>query len=138
MVGTARAAPRTLHFDPWSADTRGSMMLRPAALALLTITLAALQGAQVSEAITFPTIDLSCFAWCADDPLQNNGDLRLLPAREREGAAAASAIATCADRDAPECTSRESKDHWEKTQQGERYFDAMLSTENKVEPKDSR
>ena len=112
------------------------MMLRPAALVLITITLAAIQGARLSEAITFPTIDLGCFAWCADDPSQNNGDLRLLPDREREGEVAASAIATCADRDAPECASRESEGHWEKTRQGERYFDAMLSTESKVEPKD--
>src|SRR5215472_16789456 len=111
----ARAAPRSLHFGPWRADTRGAMMLRPAVLALLTTTLAAIQGARLSEAITFPTIDLSCFAWCADDPPQNNGDLRLLPARERGGEAAASAIAACTDRDGPECASRESEDHWEKT-----------------------
>jgi hypothetical protein len=111
------------------------MMLRLAALALFAITLAAIQSARVSEATTFSTMDLSCFAWCTGDPSQNNGDLRLLPSRQLNGEAAAPAIATCPDRDAPECVGRESDDHRDNTQQGKRYFDTMLSTENKVESK---
>jgi hypothetical protein len=110
-------------------------VLRLAGLALLAITLATIQSARLSEAMTFPTTDLSCFAWCTGDPSQNSGDLQLLPGRQLKAEGAASAIATCADRVAFDCVSPESDDHWDKTQRGERYFDAMLSTENKVESK---
>jgi hypothetical protein len=109
------------------------MMLRLAALALFAITLAAIQSVRVSEAITFSTMDLSCVASCTGDPSQNSGNLGLLSSRQLNGKAAVPAIAMCPDRNAPECASRDSGDHWDKTQQDERYFDAMLSSANKVE-----
>jgi hypothetical protein len=109
------------------------MMPRPTALALLAITLAAIHSAGVSEAVTLATMAPSCFAWSTDDPSQNNGDHQLLPARQLDGEAVAPAIARCADRDAPECASRDSDDRWDNTQQGERDFEALLSSENKVE-----
>jgi hypothetical protein len=111
------------------------MMLRLAAFALFAITLAAVQSARVSEAIAFPTMDLSCFAWCTGDPSKNNGDFQLLPGRQINPEGAASAIATCADGVVLDCVNRESDDHRDNTQQGERYFDTMLSTENQVESK---
>jgi hypothetical protein len=111
------------------------MILRLAALALFAITLAAIQSTGVSQAITFPTMDLSCFAGCTGDPLQNSGDLQLLPGRQLKTEGAASAVATCADTAAPECVNRESGDRWGNTRQGEDYLDAMLSTENQVESK---
>jgi hypothetical protein len=105
------------------------MMLRLAGLALFAITLSVVQSARVSEATTFP----SCLASCTGDPSQNNGDLQLLPARQLNPEGAASAIATCADDVALDCVNRESGEHRDKTQQGERYLDTMLSTENKVQ-----
>jgi hypothetical protein len=112
------------------------MMRRLAALALLAITPAAIQSARVSQAVTFPAMDLSCFASCTADPSQNSGDLRLLPGRQLNAEEAASAIATCADDLALDCISPKSEDHWDNTQQGERYFEATLSTgNNNVEPK---
>jgi hypothetical protein len=109
------------------------MMLRLAAFTLFAITLAAVPSARVSEAITFPMMDLSCFAWCTGDPSQNNGDPQYLPGQQLNAEVAESAIATCANPGAPECGRRESDDHGDNTQPGERYFDIMLSTENKVE-----
>jgi hypothetical protein len=111
------------------------MILRLAALALFAITLAAIQSIRVSQAITFPSMDLGCFAGCTGDPLQNSGDLQLLPGRQLKTEAAASAVATCADAVDPECVNRESGDRWGNTRQGEDYLDAMLSTENQVESK---
>lgn len=108
------------------------MMLR-LALALFAITLAAIQSVRVSEAITFSTLDLSCVASCTGDPSQNGGNFGLPSSRQLNVGAAAPAIAMCLDSDAPECATREGSDHWHKTQQGERYFDAMLSSANKVE-----
>ena len=111
-------------------------MLRLAALALFAITLATIQSAQVSQAVTFPAMDLSCFAWCIADPSQNGGDLRLFPGRQLKAEAAASAIVMCADGVALDCISPKSDDHWDNTQQDERYFDAILSAgNNKVEAK---
>ena len=110
-------------------------MLRLAGLALLAITLATIQSARVSEAMTFPTTDLSCFAWCTGDPSQNSSDLQLLPGRQSNPEGAESAIAMCVDGAALECVNRESDDHWDNTQPGQRYFDAALSTENKGESK---
>ncbi len=110
-------------------------MLRLAGLALLAIILATIQSSRVSEAITFPTMDLSCFEGCTGDPSQNSGDLQLLPGRQLKAEGAASAIATCADRVTFDCVSRESDDHWGSGQQGNRYLDAMFSTGNKVESK---
>src|SRR6266850_1522116 len=103
------------------------MTLRLAALALFAITLAGIQSARVSQAITFPAMDLSCFAGGTGDPSQNSGDLQLLPGLQLNAEGAASAIATCADDVALDCVSRESDDHGDNTQ---RYFDAMLSTGN--------
>jgi hypothetical protein len=111
------------------------MMLRLAALALFAITLAAIQSARVSEAITFPASDVSCYAWCTGDPSQNGSDLQLLPGRQFNPEGAESAIAMCVDGAALKCVNRESGDHWDNTQPGERYFDAMLSTENKAPSK---
>ena len=84
------------------------MILRLAALALFAITLAAIQSTRVSQAITFPTMALGCFAGCTGDPLQNSGDLQLLPGRQLKTEGAASAVATCADTAVPECVNRES------------------------------
>jgi len=111
------------------------MILRLAALALFAIALAAIQSTRVSQAITFPTMDLGCFAGCTGDPLQNSGDLQLLPGRQLKTEGAASAVATCADTADPECVNRGSGDRWGNTRQGEDYLDAMLSTENQVESK---
>jgi len=111
------------------------MILRLAALALFAITLAAIQSTRVSQAITFPTMALGCFAGCTGDPLQNSGDLQLLPGRQLKTEGAASAVATCADTAVPECVNRESGERWGNTRQGEDYLDATLSTENQVESK---
>jgi hypothetical protein len=111
------------------------MILRLAALAVFAITLAAIQSTRVSQAITFPTMDLGCVAGCTGDPLENSGDLQLLPGRQIKTEAAASAGATCADTAAPECINRESGERWDNTRQGEDYLAAMLSTENQVESK---
>ncbi len=111
------------------------MILRQAALALFTITLAAIQSTRVSQAITFPTMDLGYFAWCTGDPLQNSGDLQLVPGRQIKTEGAAPAVATCADTAAPECANRESGERWGNTRQGEDYLDATQSTENQVESK---
>jgi len=105
------------------------MILRLAALALFAITLAAIQSTRVSQAITFPTMALGCFAGCTGDPLQNSGDLQLLPGRQLKTEGAASAVATCADTAVPECVNRESGERWGNTRQGEDYLDATLSTE---------
>ena len=109
------------------------MILRLAALAVIAITLAAIQSTRVSQAITFPTMDLGCVAGCTGDPLENN--LQLLPGRQIKTEAAASGGATCADTAAPECINRESGERWDNTRQGEDYLAAMLSTENQVESK---
>ena len=111
------------------------MILRLAALALFAITLAAIQSTRVSQAITFPTMALGCFAGCTGDPLQNSGDLQLLPGRQLKTEGAASAVATCADTAVPECVNRESGERWGNTRQGEDYLDAMLPAENQVESK---
>ena len=70
MGNESAAASQTLHFDPLSADRRGSMILRLAALAVFAITLAAIQSTRVSQAITFPTMDLGCVAGCTGDPFR--------------------------------------------------------------------
>src|SRR2546426_12774392 len=102
------------------------MMLRLGALAVLTFTLATIQSARLGEALTFPTMDLSCFAWCTGDPSQNNRDLQPRPGRLLDGEGAVPATAACDDRAAPECASRESGDRWgNKQQQDEGYLDAM-------------
>ncbi len=111
------------------------MILRLAALALFAITLAAIQSTRVSQAITFPTMALGCFAGCTGDPLQNSGDLQLLPGRQLKTEGAASAVATCADTAVPECVNRESGERWGNTRQGEDYLDATLPAENQVESK---
>jgi hypothetical protein len=105
------------------------MMLRPAILVLLTIALAATQGPRVSQAVTSPTMEPSCFAWCSGAPSQS-GSPRLLAGRQFAAEGAASAIATCADPADAECLGRESSNRWSTTPQPEHYFDTMLSAED--------
>jgi hypothetical protein len=105
------------------------MMLQLAALTLFAITLAT--SAHATEAITFPTMDLNCFAWCIGYRSQGI-DPQLFAGRPFGGEGAAAAIGGCDDHD---CASRESDDRPQDTQQADRYSGTAISSDDYLEAK---
>src|SRR5437016_2438456 len=120
---------------PRANHTRGAMMLRLAALALLAITLGAIPGTWATEAITFPTMGPSCLAWCIGYPPQNNNYPQLFPARPSNGEEAAPDIWACDDHIVPDCATREGDRSRGDQQQADRYLDAAIPTDRYIESK---
>jgi hypothetical protein len=111
------------------------MMLRLAALALFAITLEIIPGARATEAMTLPTMDLNCFAWCIGNPPQNNNDLQLFPARLPGGEGSVPNIGACEDHLSPDCANREGDSRRSDPQQADHYDDIALSSDRYLESK---
>ena len=106
------------------------MVQRLVVLSFCAIALGTVPGVLATEAITPPTADLACFAWCIRYPPKNSGDL--FPIRPLDGEGAAAATGACNELDAV-CARRESDDRPEDSQQADRYSDIAISAVHYLE-----
>jgi hypothetical protein len=114
---------------------RDSVMPRLAALALFAITLEIIPGAWATEAITLPTMDLNCFAWCIAYPPQSHSHLQLVPPRSFGGEGSAPNVDACENHIALDCVNRQGDVRPDDPQPDAPYDQMALSTYPYLESK---